>query len=68
MHVSKRKVPTDEKLRNYQTRMDAILEKCRKIVGVFSHSSQATTALLKAQSAIGMEVPVKLVQDCVTRW
>ena len=43
-----------------------LLAKARKLVGHFKHSALATTALCAAQS--GAKEPLKVVQDCPTRW
>ena len=46
---------------------DAVLAKCRKLVGHFKHSP-ANTDELRAQQAILEQVQEPLVQDVPTRW
>ena len=40
----------------------------KRLVGHFSHSAVATQALIEHQSRMGIERPLKLVQDVQTRW
>lgn len=44
-----------------------LCEKASKIVAHFRHSNVATTALEKKQDQLGLK-PLKLIQNCITRW
>nr|CAI5857915.1 unnamed protein product [Callosobruchus analis] len=46
----------------------AILEKIKIIVAYFKRSSKATKILIDIQKKNGVAVPLKLIQDVVTRW
>ena len=54
---------------------EALIEKCRKLVGTFSHSTQLTESLLHDQKTANELIADKsqckclsLIQDVITRW
>ena len=48
------------------TSIATLLKRARQLVGHFKHSALATTALCLAQT--GTTPPLKVIQDCPTRW
>ena len=55
-------------LNEIKTNLNAILTKCKHLVGSFRHSEGLLRRLREKQIEYHYEVKIKLVQDVATRW
>ena len=48
--------------------LEPLIAKVKKVVNTFNWSAKATTRLYQTQVNMGVKQPLKLIQECETRW